>query len=142
LAPASFDVVSVMNVWSHLPDPVAFMKQVRTLLAEGGLILVQTGTGGDLASAADYPDALLLPDHLNFAGERHVVGVLEQVGFEIKSIRRKRADTATFAAQNAVKWLLGRPARLTIPYQSPFRAIYVLASATLVGHGDQSSKTE
>jgi len=135
LAPASFDVVSVMNVWSHLPDPAAFMSQVRTLLGEGGLLLVQTGTGGDLASAADYPDALLLPDHLSFAGERHVVGVLERAGFEIETIRRKRADTATFAARSAVKRLLGRPARLTIPYRSPFRVIYVLARGVEVDAG-------
>lgn len=117
-----------MNVWSHLPDPAVLVRQVRTLLSQDGLLLVQTGTGGDLTSAAEYPDALLLPDHLNFAGERHVVGVLERAGFQIRTIRRKRADTATLVARNAVKRLLGRQARLTIPYRSQFRVIYVLAS--------------
>jgi 2-polyprenyl-3-methyl-5-hydroxy-6-metoxy-1,4-benzoquinol methylase len=128
LAPASFDVISLMNVWSHLPEPATFLSRVRPLLVEDGLLLIQTGNGGDLASASDYPDALLLPDHLSFAGEHHVVGILERTGFEIRAIRKMRADTAAFAARNAAKRLLGRPARLTVPYRSPFRVINVLAS--------------
>jgi SAM-dependent methyltransferase len=129
LPPASFDVVSFMNIWSHLPDPEAFFRAARNLLAEGGRILVQTGAGGDLESAADYPDALLLPDHLSFAGERHVVGILERVGFTVEDVRRVRLDTLRFSAESVAKRVLGRPARVRLPYRSPFRSLYVRARA-------------
>lgn len=125
----SFDVVSFMNVWSHLPDPEGFFRDAGNLLAERGRILVQTGTGGDLESAADYPDALLLPDHLSFAGERHVIGILERIGFTIEDVRRVRLDTLRFSAEAVVKRVLGRPARLRLPYRSPFRSLYVRARA-------------
>ena len=122
-----FDVVSVMNVWSHLPDPAEFFGEVHFLLADEGHVLVETGTGGELDSAEYYPDALLLPDHLSFAGERHVVGILERAHFVIERVQRRRLDTLPFAAQHAAKFILGRPTRLIIPYRSPFRTICVRA---------------
>jgi 2-polyprenyl-3-methyl-5-hydroxy-6-metoxy-1,4-benzoquinol methylase len=123
----SFDVVSFMNIWSHLPDPETFFRDARSLLAEKGNVLVQTGTGGDLETAAAYPDALLLPDHLSFAGERHVIGILERVGFRVDDVHRERLDTLRFTAESVAKRVLGRPARLTLPYRSSFRALYVRA---------------
>ena len=122
-----FDVVSVINVWSHLPDPAEFLGEVHSLLAHEGHVLVETGTGGELDSAESYPDALLLPDHLSFAGERHVVGILERTGFVVELVRRRRVDTISFAAERAAKRALGRPTRLIVPYRSPFRTICVRA---------------
>lgn len=123
----SFDVVSLMNVWSHLPDPGEFLAEVRPLVAEGGCVLIQTGTGGELDSSEEYPDALLLPDHLSFAGEDHVVGILERTGFAVEAVERRREDTISFAALRAAKLLLGRPGRLVVPYRSRFRTLYVRA---------------
>lgn len=129
LPEARFHVVSLMNVWSHLPDPPTFFSDVRKLLTDGGRVLVQTGAAADLANAGEYPDTLLLPDHLSFAGERHVVGTLARAGFHVEAISRERADTLEFALVQAAKRLLGRPTRLVVPYQSPFRIMYVVAKA-------------
>jgi 2-polyprenyl-3-methyl-5-hydroxy-6-metoxy-1,4-benzoquinol methylase len=109
LPQGNYDVVSVMNVWSHLPDPVEFFAHIASLLNDDGLVLVQTGNGGDLERAETYPDALFLPDHLSFAGERHVVGILERIGFQVEDVERNRVDTPTHALQCIIKRMLGRP---------------------------------
>ncbi len=124
-----FDIASLMNLWSHLDDPGEFLGEVRSLLADGGRILIETGNGADLPTAAAYPDALLLPDHLSFAGERHVVGILTRIGFQIEQVSRRRVDTPTFALIRAAKRILGHPGKLVIPYRSEFRSIYVRARA-------------
>lgn len=123
-----FDIASLMNLWSHLPDPAEFLTEVRGLLTDRGRVLIQTGTGADLPDSAEYPDALLLPDHLSFASERHVVGILERTGFRIERIWRRRVDTPAFALNRVAKLMLGRSSRLVLPYRSPFRTIYVRAS--------------
>src|SRR3990172_2731059 len=141
LPKGNFDVVSVMNVWSHLPDPVEFFTQIAALLVHDGLVLVQTGTGGDLESAEMYPNPLFLPDHLSFAGERHVVGILERIGFQVEDVVRKRADTPGHALECFVKRLLGQQTRLIIPYRSAFRTIYVRARICTAVKGDGPAKT-
>ena len=54
-----FDFVSLIHVFSHLPD---------------------------LRDSSDVPTELDLPDHLVFAGERHIVGYLEEASFEVIEI--------------------------------------------------------
>ena len=130
---SSFDVISVMNVWSHLPDPLEFLRQLAKLLVPRGLILIETGNGGDLDSAEAYPDALLLPDHLSFAGERHVIGVLERSGFEVEDMNRKRIDTVGFAVESLLRRLIGRKTRLVVPYRSQFRTIEIRARVRYTG---------
>jgi SAM-dependent methyltransferase len=122
-----FDVVSLLNVWSHLPDPAEFLREVRPLLADSGRLFVETGNGAELPTADAYPDALLLPDHLSFAGERHVVGILERTGFRVEAVKRRRADTPAFALIRLARLMLGKPSRVVIPYRSTFRMIYVRA---------------
>jgi len=81
--------LSLINVFSHLPDPVEFLRQLAGLLEVGGTLLVVTGNGGDIARD-EFPGSLYLPDHLLFAGEANVKTAFERAGFEIianKAIR-------------------------------------------------------
>lgn len=116
-----FDVVSLINILSHLPDVDGFLAQAAKLVKPGGTLLLVTGNGGDLASSDEYPDNLILPDHLVFAGKSHVVGFLQRHGLSVEKFEARRTDTAFWAAKNLAKRAMGIPERLGFPYRSPFR---------------------
>ncbi len=82
-----YDFVSMLNVFSHLPDPPEFLRQLRGLLRPGGEVVLQTGNWAELERSA-IQDQLHLPDHLSFASERIVSRLLEEAGFSV--LRRLR----------------------------------------------------
>ena len=128
--PGRFDVISLVNVFSHIPDFHDFLGRLRPLLTDRGELFVETGNGGDLASMEDYPDLLYLPDHLVFAGESHLRDYLEQSGFAVQSTTRIRVDTAVQFGKNVLKAALGQRIKWTMPYRSPFRRVLVRARLT------------
>jgi SAM-dependent methyltransferase len=122
-----YDVVSLINVFSHLPDFDAFMKEIAGVLRPGGTLFLETGNGGDLADRAAYPDVLYLPDHLVFAGAGHMHAFLERNGFRVTAMEEQRIDTPAWVARNLAKRLLGRKTRVGLPYRSPFRTLFIRA---------------
>jgi SAM-dependent methyltransferase len=82
-----YDVISFLNVYSHLPNPPLFIDNLKRLLNEGGELVVQTGNTAEL-SAKDHYRPFYLPDHLSFASERILVEMLERTGFEIIAIKK------------------------------------------------------
>jgi len=82
-----YNIISALNVYSHLPDPPEFFRLCRGLLVPGGEILVETG---DIANwtRKDISWALTLPDHLSFAPESVVRNVLVKSGFAVVSVRK------------------------------------------------------
>ena len=82
-----YEVVSMLNVYSHLPDPPAFLRSMKKLLEPHGELILETGDTAGLA-ARDHYRPFYLPDHLSFASEGIVVGLLERIGFEILSIKK------------------------------------------------------
>jgi SAM-dependent methyltransferase len=81
-----YDVVSLLNVYSHLPDPPAFLAMLRGLLNHHGELLIETGNSAGFDARSHYRP-FYLPDHLSFASQDIVVGILQRLGFEIVSIR-------------------------------------------------------
>ncbi|MES2330160.1 MAG: methyltransferase domain-containing protein [Bacteroidota bacterium] len=122
-----FDFVSVINVFSHIPNISEFIKNCYNVLDVQGEIIMETGNIGDLTSSAEVPTELDLPDHLIFAGEKHIVGFLEQAGFKVISTKAYRRDTFVNLLKNVVKKLLGRSVTIRMPYTSPYRTIIVRA---------------
>jgi SAM-dependent methyltransferase len=120
-------VVSVVDVFSHIPDFGAFLADVRAVLEPGGELFVETGNLADLDRREQFPYELGLPDHLVFAGEKHLQGFLERAGFEVVRTRRWRIDGLLNLAKNGVKKLIGRPAAFGIPYTSRYRQIQLRA---------------
>jgi len=82
-----YDVISLLNVYSHLPDPPAFLKSLKRLLNPDGELILQTGDTADL-DAKDHYRPFYLPDHLSFASESIVIAILEHLDFEILSIKK------------------------------------------------------
>lgn len=120
-------VISIVDVFSHIPDFRAFLGDVRAALEPGGEIYIETGNLADLRTRDEFPGELGLPDHLVFAGEKHIVGFLDRAGFDVVRIRRWRIDGVVNFAKNVAKKLLGRPAAFGIPYSSDYRQIQVRA---------------
>lgn len=82
-----FDFVSMLNVYSHLPDPGLFFTEIRRILKKGGEILIQTGDAENLRRE-DFPHTLYLPDHLSFATEGIIIKLLKNSGFDTISVNR------------------------------------------------------
>ncbi|CAN1208624.1 Methyltransferase type 12 [Tumidithrix helvetica PCC 7403] len=82
-----YDVISMLNVYSHLPDPPTFLRSVKKLLNPGGELILETGDAAGF-SANDQPRPFCLPDHLSFASEDILIGILARLDFEILRINK------------------------------------------------------
>jgi SAM-dependent methyltransferase len=125
----TFDVVSMINVFSHIPDPRNFLDSVARVVSPGGSLMLVTGNGADIP-VGDLPRPLDLPDHLVFAGRRHLEVLLEDAGFRVHRVNEypdfMPESRWLVAAKNFVKVLMGRQTR-TMSRNGPFRSLFVRA---------------
>lgn len=113
-----YDVVSMLNVYSHLPDPPAFLKSIRKLLNPGGTLILETGDTAGL-SAQDHYRPFYLPDHLSFASEAIVLGILKRLDFEILNVNKYPF------VQFSLKQLAKEVIKLVLPgYTTRFRDLF------------------
>lgn len=84
---AQYDFISLLNVFSHLPDPTAELTNWKRLLKDTGELFLETGDTANLNSK-DHSRPFFLPDHLSFASEDIVVNMLEKIGFEIIDVKK------------------------------------------------------
>ncbi len=124
---STFDFLSLANVFSHIPDFRLFLKDVKNALNPNGELFLETGNTGDLTRKSQVPSDLDLPDHLVFAGEKHLVGYLSEAGFSIVQMEKIRIDGPINFGKNIVKKALGRKVSLMLPYTSPYRSIRIRA---------------
>jgi len=86
----TFDAISLLNVYSHLPDPVAFLTNLKKLLNVGGILFLETGHTSHLEKK-DQHTPYYLPDHLSFANKDIVESILKKIGFEIMQTKIYRS---------------------------------------------------
>jgi len=122
-----FEFVSLIHVFSHLPDFRSFVADIRSVLKNKGEFYMETGNIADLQGSEDVPTQLDLPDHLVFAGECHIDGYLNEAGFEIVDKTRVRRDTVINFAKQVVHKLRGRQVGLVVPYTSQYRSLQIRA---------------
>ncbi len=82
-----YDVVSLLNVYSHLPDPPGFIRSLKNLLNPGGELILETGDVSDLPAHKLYRP-YSLPDHLSFASAKILTEMLERAGFEVVRVKK------------------------------------------------------
>lgn len=124
----TFDFLSLINVFSHIPDFREFLRDVKRVLNANGEILIETGNTADLKSRSEVPGDLDLPDHLVFAGVNHLRGFLEEAGFQVIVVKEARVDGVLRFSKNLVKKLMGRKnITVRIPYTSPYRSVFLRA---------------
>jgi SAM-dependent methyltransferase len=85
--PERYDYISMLNVYSHLPNPPAFLQSLKRLMNPGGELILETGDTAGLAAKVNFRP-FYLPDHLSFASEKIVVGILERLGFEVIEVKK------------------------------------------------------
>ncbi|MCL2589451.1 MAG: class I SAM-dependent methyltransferase [Betaproteobacteria bacterium] len=120
-------IASLIDVFSHIPDFDSFLVDVSAVLVDNGVFLLETGNLADLKRREDFFGELGLPDHLAFAGEKHIVGFLDRAGFDVVQIERYRIDGPICSAKNVVKKLLGRNVRVALPFTSEYRTLFIMA---------------
>jgi Zn ribbon nucleic-acid-binding protein len=118
---------SLINVFSHIYDFDSLLKDIHTLLLENGELFLETGDMTKVVSRNDLPFELGSPDHVAFASESHIRGLLERNGFDIISIDKKRVDTVLHFAKSVIKKAIGRAVIIKLPYTSPYRTMFVRA---------------
>lgn len=119
-----YDVVSMILVFSHIPDFRNFGAEISKRINPGGILFIETGNGGDLQSRSDYPNKLFLPDHLVFAGIKQIEKIMKTIGFEVESIKQEAIDNPLWCVKMLVKGLLEGRLVLRKPYSSPFRTVF------------------
>ena len=56
------DVISSIDVFSHVPDYRAFLRDVAGALKPGGRVIIETGNLADVSTRGEFPFELGLPD--------------------------------------------------------------------------------
>ena len=128
LAAGEFDYVSLINVFSHLPDFRSFLVSVKRVLKPQGELFIETGNIADLADVSQAPVELDLPDHLVFVGEPQLARFLQEAGFQIVKVEKRRRDGLLAVGKNVIKRVIGRRVNLTMPYTSAYRTLLIRAS--------------
>jgi len=109
-----YDVVSMLNLYSHLPNPPSFVEMVKGLLNPGGEIIMETGDTADFPADKHFRP-FYLPDHLSFGSEKIVSDVLRQQGFEILNVQKYpflKLDSMTLFKECAKLFLPGHPSKV------------------------------
>ncbi|HEV8550975.1 MAG TPA: class I SAM-dependent methyltransferase [Polyangiaceae bacterium] len=80
--PGEFGGISLLNVYSHLPNPVEALRHWGSWVRPGGYLLLQTGDTAGLPYRHHH-QPFDLPDHLSFTNERLLRELLARVGFRV-----------------------------------------------------------
>lgn len=77
-----FDVISMINVFSHLTSPTDTFQELRRILRPGGIVVMATG---EMTDGVQKSHMLTwnLGDHLYFLGDRTIDRYAERLGFEV-----------------------------------------------------------
>ena len=87
-----YDFVSMLNVFSHLSNPVDTLIRLKKTIKDNGELFLETGHSSHLA-AKYHHKPYYLPDHLSFANREIVTGIMNRVGFEAIKIKIYRHES-------------------------------------------------
>lgn len=120
---STYDFLSIVDVFSHVPNPFEFISEIEQKIDLAGEIILVTGNGGDI-QADEYPGTYRFPDHLSFGGEKHIIGILEQTGFEVIDIKRYRD---TIPVNIFIRAAVAVKVRSPIWNKGPYRSLWIRA---------------
>lgn len=90
----AFDLVVCTETLEHVRDVQLLLSEVRRVLEPGGRLAVTTPANRRLIAAPDP-----LSPHLRFLTKRSLRGLLEQMGFEVRELRRRGGGLFALAAR-------------------------------------------
>ena len=122
-----YDFVSLINVFSHIPEFHNLLRDLKKVLNQNGELFLETGNLGDLSYHRKFFSELSLPDHLVFASESNLEKYLNEAGFSIINISRKREDGMINFLKTILKKISGAKVNIRLPYTSPYRTLLIRA---------------
>jgi len=124
---ADFDVISLINVYSHIPNFREFGRALVEKLKPGGSLFIETGNGGALDNRMHYPDQLFLPDHLVFSGPLQMKRIFADLGLTLERCDERPVDGLAWSAKVTIRNLLKGRLAAHFPGTSPFRTVFYRA---------------
>ena len=101
---SSFDLVLCAETVEHVRDLQLLLSEIRRVLAPGGVLALTTPahsrfTGLDIALGGFERRFDPLDPHLRFLTSRSLKGLLAEMGFEVRSIRRAHGTLLALAGR-------------------------------------------
>ena len=89
LADESVDLVTMLDVLEHLPDPQGGLREARRVLTPGGLLVIVTPNPESLTARLLGHRWVYYtpPEHLHLFPPRSLVGLMGREGFEVLGVR-------------------------------------------------------
>ena len=75
--PGQFDVIFMVHVLEHIPEPVNFIKRIKQKLKAGGLLIIE------VPNLAANPFDLLIADHCTHFTKQTLSEAMEMAGFRV-----------------------------------------------------------
>jgi SAM-dependent methyltransferase len=89
LEPAGFDVVSLVEVVEHVPDPAALLTEAARLVRPGGAVYLTTPHARGISARllGTRWSVVAPPEHLQLFSASGITAVLRGAGLEVRSLR-------------------------------------------------------
>ena len=89
-----YHVITAFHVVEHVPDPAAFLSQIRALLAPEGILLLRLPNASSVAAhlTKGWWEWFIAPEHLNVFSPKSISLLLRRNGFAVISLRSRRGD--------------------------------------------------
>ena len=96
-APGRYDLISLVHVLEHVPDPISFLSEIAAKLTPGGVVLV------DAPSFATNPFDLAVVDHVTHFSLATLRELTRRAGYELQAyspslIRKEHVALLTLAS--------------------------------------------
>jgi SAM-dependent methyltransferase len=135
-----FDAVTMWHVLEHLPDPRAAVELARTLLVDGGRLLISVPNFASLQAQIFGPDWLHLdlPRHLYHFTPRSLARLLEGCGFRLERVEMFAPDMEIIGLVQSTLNRLGSKDNVALrflkndPSASAGKALMALGGAAMV----------
>jgi SAM-dependent methyltransferase len=95
-SPTHFDVVILMNVFSHVPAIDRLFEKLRSILTERGRVILKTSEMKDDVRESAVSD-WAFPDHIHFLGMKTLEYICRRHGFQIQTHLRNPLSKERFA---------------------------------------------
>ncbi len=92
--PGPFKVVTSIAMFYDLDDPVQFASQVRQILDEDGVWILEQGYWPELARQGAYD--VICHEHLDYYSVQDMINIMDRVGLVIKAVSFNKVNGASF----------------------------------------------